>query len=316
MSNERAMMYSQGLFSARPAASVGNGYVYFATDTGNLYHSNGSAWTLIAINSAGSGAVSSVFTRTGAVVAVDGDYAGVVATHLTGATAATRYVGGTSTSSPASGTFAVGDFVITQDAHIFVCTSAGSPGTWADAGAYGGGGGVTSFNTRSGAVTLAASDVEGLFTATGQVFQGTGSGTGSLVLPPGYEIGYDQITGNVTVSSSTEASGTAVITCGAHTFDGGAVMAEFFADNVSPAAAGLVIFSLFESTTQIGRIADCRVATTATSWPAFGALRFTPSAGSHTYKVTAFQSGGNGTVTASSGGTAAAVPAFIRFTKV
>jgi hypothetical protein len=41
-------------------------------------------------------------------------------------------------------------------------------------------GGVTSFNTRTGAVTLQASDVEGLFTAKGQLFAGTGSGTGEL----------------------------------------------------------------------------------------------------------------------------------------
>jgi hypothetical protein len=40
---------------------------------------------------------------------------------------------------------------------------------------------VTSFNTRTGAVTLAAADIEGLFTAAGQLFVGTGSGTGSLL---------------------------------------------------------------------------------------------------------------------------------------
>ena len=44
----------------------------------------------------------------------------------------------------------------------------------------GGGSGVSSWNTRTGAVTLAAADVEGLFTATGQVFVGTGVGTGVL----------------------------------------------------------------------------------------------------------------------------------------
>lgn len=58
---------------------------------------------------------------------------------LTGATAATRYVGATSSGAPASGTFAVGDFSIDQTGKIFVCTAAGSPGTWAQVG----GGGVT-----------------------------------------------------------------------------------------------------------------------------------------------------------------------------
>lgn len=53
---------------------------------------------------------------------------------LTGATAATRYAGATSSGAPASGTFAVGDFVIDQTGKVYVCTAAGSPGTWAQAG--------------------------------------------------------------------------------------------------------------------------------------------------------------------------------------
>lgn len=52
------------------------------------------------------------------------------ATGLTGATAASRWVGATATGSPASGTFSVGDWVTTQDGKIFICTVAGSPGTW------------------------------------------------------------------------------------------------------------------------------------------------------------------------------------------
>jgi len=45
---------------------------------------------------------------------------------LTGATAATRFVGGTASSAPTSGTWSVGDFVVTQNAKIFVCTVAGT----------------------------------------------------------------------------------------------------------------------------------------------------------------------------------------------
>jgi hypothetical protein len=79
-------------------------------------------------------AVSSVFGRTGAVIAVTGDYGGVVAAFLTGATSASRYVGATTSGAPVSGTFATGDFVIARDGHLFVCTSGGTPGTWADVG--------------------------------------------------------------------------------------------------------------------------------------------------------------------------------------
>jgi hypothetical protein len=49
---------------------------------------------------------------------------------LTGATSASRYVGATTSGSPASGTFAVGDYVVARDGSIFVCTVAGTPGTW------------------------------------------------------------------------------------------------------------------------------------------------------------------------------------------
>lgn len=57
---------------------------------------------------------------------------------LTGATAATRYVGGTASGAPASGTFAVGDFVIDQTGKLWVCTTAGTPGTWTQIGSGGG----------------------------------------------------------------------------------------------------------------------------------------------------------------------------------
>ena len=49
---------------------------------------------------------------------------------LTGATAPSRYVGGTTSGAPTTGTFAVGDFVIDQTGKVWVCTIAGTPGTW------------------------------------------------------------------------------------------------------------------------------------------------------------------------------------------
>jgi hypothetical protein len=48
----------------------------------------------------------------------------------TGATAAARFVGGTASGAPGSGTFKLGDFVIDQTGVVWICTVAGSPGTW------------------------------------------------------------------------------------------------------------------------------------------------------------------------------------------
>jgi hypothetical protein len=52
---------------------------------------------------------------------------------LSGATSAVRFVGGTESGAPTSGSFKKGDFVITQDGITFICTVSGSPGTWVGA---------------------------------------------------------------------------------------------------------------------------------------------------------------------------------------
>ena len=89
---------------------------------------NGSAWVP---TTPASGGVTSFNTRTGAVVPATGDYLAVPTGGLTGAVAATRYVGGTSNGAPTAGTFAVGDFIVDATSSIWVCTTAGTPGTWA-----------------------------------------------------------------------------------------------------------------------------------------------------------------------------------------
>lgn len=53
--------------------------------------------------------------------------------NLPGTGAATRWAGATATGPPVSGTFLVGDWVIAQDGHIWICTGAGTPGTWVQA---------------------------------------------------------------------------------------------------------------------------------------------------------------------------------------
>lgn len=58
---------------------------------------------------------------------------------LAGATSATRYAGATASVAPTSGTFAQGDFVTTLDGKVFICTVAGTPGTWVQVGASSGG---------------------------------------------------------------------------------------------------------------------------------------------------------------------------------
>jgi hypothetical protein len=89
------------------------------------------AWSPTSSNPSATGVVS-YNTRTGAVTSGNADYLAVSTGGLTGATAASRFVGGTATLAPTTGTFAVGDFVISQNGHVWICTVAGTPGTWVD----------------------------------------------------------------------------------------------------------------------------------------------------------------------------------------
>lgn len=70
---------------------------------------------------------------------------------LTGATAATRYVGATTSGAPISGTFAVGDYIIDQTGKVWICTAAGTPGTWTQVS---GGGGMTNPMTTTGDIII------------------------------------------------------------------------------------------------------------------------------------------------------------------
>ena len=56
-------------------------------------------------------------------------------TGLTGVgVGAARFVGGTASGAPVSGTFALGDFIIDQTGSFWICTVAGTPGTWTQVG--------------------------------------------------------------------------------------------------------------------------------------------------------------------------------------
>jgi hypothetical protein len=138
---------------------------------------------------------------------------------------------------------------------------------------------------------------------------------------PGYEFGYDQITANVPVSGGVETSAgaTSVIAAAAHTFDGSLVVAKFSSYTITTFAAvgALVVLCLFEGATEIGRFGIVTSGAAAGGASPFSQeVRFTPTAGSHTYTVYAFQVGGNGQIQAGVGGPGLAAPAFLRVTKV
>lgn len=171
-----------------------------------------------------------------------------------------------------------------------------------------------------GAVTLSGA------AAAGKVVGASSASAASWVIPPGFEISYTQITSPANVTDTSEATATALISPGAITFDGAAVMVELYVPAVfTPTATStndIVTICLFEGATEITQLALIALANGTTAFQMFAPVtaryRFTPTAAAHTYKVTAFTNSVTGTprLYCGAGGTGNPPPAFIRFTKV
>jgi hypothetical protein len=95
------------------------------TTRGDIIRRDASALVRLAIGSSGT------FLRSdGTDPSWSNTAAHFAASGLTGAVAPSRYVGATTGGAPVTGTFAVGDFAIDHAGKFWVCTGAGSPGTW------------------------------------------------------------------------------------------------------------------------------------------------------------------------------------------
>lgn len=134
------------------------------------------------------------------------------------------------------------------------------------------------------------------------------------------EIAYSQITANVTISGAAGAPTDLGLSLGAVTYDGSPIYIEAFTSAIATAAvaSSFIVVRLYDGATYLCDIATLQaVGASAVEVPVYVKIKVTPSAGSHTYKLMAYQSGGNGTLLANTGtGGAAAAPAFIRASKV
>jgi hypothetical protein len=193
---------------------------------------------------------------------------------------------------------------------------------------------VTSFNKRTGDVLPQTGDYTAALIANAldlsnggtQVLAGTlnagGLQVGGKALP-GSEIGYDQTVTPVNVASVSSGAPTAFINGSSHAFDGSPVRMEFYSPQaITPSVAGgSVSVGLYDNAAPTTLIAFESLVTPAAAnlkAPIFFSLRFTPSAGNHTFNIGTFCSVTTGTPSiqagAGSGGTQP--PAYIRFTKV
>jgi len=127
-----------------------------------------------------------------------------------------------------------------------------------------------------------------------------------------YELVYNEITSNVSITATNEASANTVVTASSVEALGSPLVIEFFTPRATSGSTW-VSFFLYQDGSSIGNWGG-PVGATANS--VFLARRLTPALGSHIYSVRASVDGGTGTVSAGVGGSGNFLPAFIRIKRV
>lgn len=143
-------------------------------------------------------------------------------------------------------------------------------------------------------------------------------------MPTGAELDYVEITASVNITASTVAGANTLITGNAVAFGGVAsVIAEYFTPMVQldPTTTFRLYIALFEDGTQIGVLSEmANTVNLSMSWPQRTELRFTPTAGSHTYSVRGYHNAAGHTSVFGAGtggvGSGVRMPAFLRLTQV
>jgi uridine phosphorylase len=122
---------------------------------------------------------------------------------------------------------------------------------------------------------------------------------------------YVAYTGAVTISGANSAAANTIVTAAAFTADGTTLYAvEFYAPTISPFnTSAAVLLELWEASTSLGVIGYYG---SMSKDAAYIRVYVTPAAGSRTYSVRGWQSGGNGSVTGGTGGGGLQVAGYIR----
>lgn len=135
---------------------------------------------------------------------------------------------------------------------------------------------------------------------------------------PGSEIDYVEFTSAVSVTATSEATATTIVTGNAITYNAAQVITieAYWPYMDNPVTRDFFIV-LYDGASSIGRLGLMN-SPDATNFlrpgPFRAVRRLTPSAAAHTYSIRGYMSAGTGTVGAGAGGSGNYMPGFIRIT--
>lgn len=136
------------------------------------------------------------------------------------------------------------------------------------------------------------------------------------VVAAGGQLDYVAITANVTVTGTTDATATTIISGNPVSYDGSTNIAlEISLYAVDFSASGVVVVVLYDGATDIGRLAAVG-SQGSSDFTVERTIFLTPTSGSHTYTIKAWKTGtGTYQVFAGSGGAGSPLPSWYRITK-
>lgn len=154
----------------------------------------------------------------------------------------------------------------------------------------------------------------------GQFLKSAGAAAANLWgYAPGTQLDYAEFTSATTsITATTEGTANAIVTGNSITYDGTAVIIEFYAIGARPQATlnALISYYLYEDGGSIGRIGTQSAPASANTYiPTILKRKHTPSAGAHTYAIRAATTSGTAIILAGAGGNGADMPGYIRVTK-
>ena len=129
------------------------------------------------------------------------------------------------------------------------------------------------------------------------------------------ELDYVERTTNLTVTATADGNGNGdvFIQGNAHTYDGATrILLTFYCPIADVTQNQNIVVNLYDFTTDLGRLANVESTGGEILSPVSVSRIFTPPAGSHTYRINVWKTGGTATLFGGAGGASTYMPAYYR----